>query len=102
MPKITKDKGTTVRIFIDWTDPDTGVPIDPNTVEFKLREPDLTVLTYEYGTDPEVVRTVAGTYYISVLLDQEGTYHWKWTGTGAINVSAVVPGDLDSVSRVDF
>lgn len=102
MGKIHRDTGTTIRVWAEFKDPDTKDPLDPNSVEFRQRAPDATVVPYFYGTDAEVVRTSIGVYYVRVLLDTEGTYHWKWIALGIPGVSLVLTGDVDSLSPLDF
>lgn len=102
MPKISRATGTSVKIFGLFSDPETKDPLDPVTVEVVIKAPDQTVSTYEYGVDAELIRGNVGIYFITLLLAQEGTYHWKWQAAGVPGVSVVVPGDIDSVQSVDF
>jgi hypothetical protein len=65
-----------------------GTNVDPTIVFFQIRDPTNTVSTvteYQYGVDPEVVRSAVGVYYIDVDGDKPG--HWYYrpysTGSGA-------------------
>jgi hypothetical protein len=101
MPKQMFNKGATVRVRATFTDPDTGTDVDPGNVSIKVRAPGGTVTTKVYGTDPEVVKEATGKYLYRLTLSEEGTYHWKWIGV-ASDETAVIPGQLESVSEVDF
>lgn len=101
MPKVIFSKGATVRIRVTFEDPDTGVPVDPNSVSIKVRAPGGTVTTKTFGTDAEVVKEATGKYLYRLTLSEEGTYRWKWTGV-ATDETAVIPGTLESMSEVDF
>lgn len=101
MSKLQFPLGQTVRVRATFEDPDTLVLVDPNTVTFKVRAPNGVVTTKTYGVDAEVIKESVGKYLYRLTLSQEGTYRWKWTGV-AVNETAVLPGQLDSVSEVDF
>lgn len=101
MPKLQFNTGATVRIRGLFEDPDTDAAVDPADVSIKVRAPDGTVTTKVYGTDDEVVKEGIGQYLYKLTLGAEGTYRWKWIGVAA-NETAVIAGQLDSVSEVDF
>lgn len=111
MAKVQKNKGSTVRVWGYFTDPDsTTAPvdpetgktlIDPTTVTFKVRSPGGTVTTKVYGTDAEVVKSSVGVYVYRLNLSEEGTYHYQWVAT-VVNGGIVIRGELDSMSKVDF
>jgi hypothetical protein len=101
MAKQQFNAGATVRIRVTFEDPDTAVETDPNSVTIKVRAPDGAVTTKVYNTDPEVIKEATGKYLYRLTLAQEGTYRWKWIGV-ATNETAVIVGQLDSVSEVDF
>lgn len=83
MPRKVFGDGTIIRAKVTYTDPDTGVVIDPNEVSVIVRSPDGALTTYEYGTDAQLVRTGVGLYYVLITLAAVGTYKWKWTGTAS-------------------
>lgn len=91
-----------------------GVLTDPTAVTFTVEQPDGVETTYVYGTDPELIRDSAGIYHVEVLTDQQGTWVYRFVGTGAATganegqfsvTSQVVdaldillsPGDYDSI-----
>lgn len=68
-----------------------GDPADPTTVTFQVRYPDTTVVSYLYGTDPEVVKTGIGAYQCDVgIPPQTGEYRYDAVGTGL--VESTLPG----------
>lgn len=83
MPKVVHDYGEVVRARNTYTNPDTGAVTDPLTVQVELRKPDGTLTTYVYGTDAELTKISVGLYQMLILLNQTGTYRWRWTATTA-------------------
>lgn len=85
------DKGDLVKMTANFTDAnDTAA--DPNTVTFKLKEPDGEVTTYESGTDPELVKESVGEYYVEKKVDQIGEHYYRFEGDG--NVTAAGEGSF--------
>ncbi len=76
------DVGDLRRFQVSFTDVDDA-PVDPTSVTVRLREPDGTLMSFVYGTDPEVVRTALGAYEIDLALTQAGRHVLRWEGTGA-------------------
>lgn len=83
---------TTVRIPVNYQN-DQGEDVDPTTITFKLMGPDGDIDTYVYGTDDEVAKTSTGDYYIDVMPDFPGRWHYRWESTGT-NMATVVEGDF--------
>ena len=77
------DKGDFARITVTFTV--SGVATDPTTVTFKMREPDGVITTWT--TVPAVGSIVddagAGVFHVDWPVDQTGTHHYRWEGTGA-------------------
>jgi len=61
---------------------DAGVASDPDTVKFGIKDPAGNTTVYEYGVDDELTKTGTGIYTISILLNQSGTWYWRWQVTG--------------------
>lgn len=101
MAKTIFNTGATVRVKVTFEDPDTLAAVDPLDVSIKVRAPGGTVTTKVYGTDPEVIKELTGKYLYRLTLAEEGTYRWKWIGV-AVNETAVITGQLESMSEVDF
>ena len=76
----TYDKGDTVRASATFTDAD-GLGVDPGTVTFKVLDPSGNEASYVYG-GVEVIKTATGIYYIDILIDESGTWHFRCEGTG--------------------
>jgi len=60
-----------------------GVPVDPDALTVKVRNPANEVTTYVYGVDAEVVRDSIGVYHVDVSVDRSGTWRHRWEGTGS-------------------
>ncbi len=70
---------------------------DPTTITFKIENPAGTITTYTYA-GATITKNATGDYYIDVNLATEGTYHWRWVGTGA--VAAADEGELTVIRSV--
>lgn len=105
MAKETFQKGSKPVIRVSFTDPDNDdAALDPTTVTIAIHAPEDAAgeaTTYTYATDVEVEKESVGNYAFRLLLDQEGTYHWKWTGATS-SKQVVLAGSCDSVQEVDF
>lgn len=99
MAEAIKNKGSTVRIWGRFSDPDTKEPLDPTTLSVKLRLPDGTFTTKTYPDDGEITRTDVGVFYLPYTLAQAGQYCWWWTATNGAGKGVVVYGSLQSMSR---
>ncbi len=76
------DRGNLVRVQAAFKD-STGAAIDPTTVTFEYQIGQAAVTTYTYGTDDEIVRSTAGTYYVDVSLTAVGWCNYCWASTGS-------------------
>lgn len=83
---------TTVRIPVNYQN-DQGDNIDPDTITFRLIGPDGDTLTKVYGTDAEIAKTGTGDYYIDVMPDVAGRWHYRWDSTGT-NMASAVEGNF--------
>lgn len=75
------DAGDVIRLRAHFTS--LGVDVDPDVVIFKSMSPDGQVQTWQYGTDPEVIRLGTGHYYLDLHLTTGGTWHVRVEGQGA-------------------
>lgn len=75
-------KGALVQVDFQFYDA-SDVLVDPATVVFVWKigrnGPET---TYTYGTNGELVRTAAGTYYVRISADTTGVYYTRQTGSG--------------------
>lgn len=70
--------GATARLSAAIIAPDTGLPVDPTGVLLKIRKPDATLVTFIYGINQEIIKTITGNYYMDVVCDQAGKWTWRW------------------------
>ncbi len=82
MPTPSYDVGDLRRFDVSFND-FKGAAVDPTRVTVRLREPDGTVMSFVYLSDPEVVRTALGSYHVKIPLTQAGRHVLRWEGTGA-------------------
>ena len=88
--------GSSVYVSAFFTDPlNDEAPIDPTTVTLVVTAPDGSDTTVAPG---DIDHVGTGDYEYVLLLAQEGTYRWKFTGTLNSRVK-VINGSCDSVDR---
>ncbi len=99
------ESGSVVKVAGYFRTPKTATPpseyIDPATITFTIRRPDLTIETRVYGVDA-IERIDTGKYAASITLAQEGTYKWRWNAQNGANQVGVKSGSFDSFSESDF
>jgi len=61
-----------------------GVDTDPTVVTFRFLDPAGTTTVWVFGVDVEVIRDAVGRYHADIPIDQEGTWFYRWEGTGAL------------------
>lgn len=69
--------GQGVRIRGPFRDPETHELLDPPVVKISYRVGSGPVTTKEYDVDDEVVRESEGIYYMDIVGDQVGVWHWR-------------------------
>ena len=79
----TYDYGDQVRVTCTFTNL-AGSAADPTGITFKWRTPAGTTSSYVYGTDAELVKSATGIYYVDLTLNVEGTWYYRFEGTGAL------------------
>ena len=79
------DIGDTVKIYTStvFTDNDTELAMDPDTVRFLVRNPSGTTTTYVYGTDTEIARNDTGDYEMILRPDATGVWRYRIEGLTA-------------------
>jgi hypothetical protein len=75
------DINDSVLLEVDFTVDD--VLTDPTEVTLEVLHPDETKDTYTFGA-AEIDKDATGEYSKVVLLDAEGFWHYKFSGTGAV------------------
>jgi hypothetical protein len=78
----TYDVGDLVKVSVLFTDVNDE-PADPATVSLAFSDPSGNSLTYDYGSDPEVVKNSTGSYYVELSIDEAGDWFYRWYSTGA-------------------
>lgn len=61
-----------------------GTLTDPSGLTFTYRTPAGVETSLVYGTDAEVVKSSAGTYYVNLSLTASGRWAYKWVATGTV------------------
>ena len=83
--------GQRIRAEASITDGD-GAAADPSGGVFVVvKEPRSPSVTYEYNTDPEVIKDATGEYYIDLTLSASGVWALRWYTEGDLVVSS---GDI--------
>lgn len=83
MPEYDYQLGAQVRCSAIFVNAD-GDEDDPTAVTFYQRDPEGVTTEYIYDTDPEVVRTAAGRYYVLVTASMSRTWTYRFEGTGDV------------------
>ena len=79
----TYDVGDEVRLSAAFEKP-ANTPADPGTIVFKVKDPSGNITTYTYGSDAQLVKDSTGNYHVDVTIDEEGTWFYRFTGTGTV------------------
>lgn len=86
--------GETLRLYLNYTDVDTGAPIDPPVLTCSVRKPDSTVEVITYP-DANFTREDVGSFFVRVLGDQIGTWRYRIYAQTSINDFDVRDGIFD-------
>lgn len=57
--------------------------IDPAVVRAKYKSPSGPVTSLLYGTDPALVKSSVGIYYVDIDATEAGTWYYKFYSTGS-------------------
>lgn len=71
--------GDTKRLTVQFSDPNSGSPVDPGTVTFGLKQPNTAAVHYVYPT--AVVKISTGLYYYDFTPSVVGQWIYSWLGT---------------------
>jgi len=80
------DIGDSIRVTCTFTNL-AGANTDPTAVKVTVKDPSAHETKYVYGTDPEVVKSATGIYYIDVTIDEQGRWWFRWDATGALTAA---------------
>lgn len=78
--------GSLVRVDVTFTN-SGGTPTDPSAITLEIRTPAGTNTTLVYGVDLGLVRDSAGVYHSDIQADLEGTWHYRFEGTGNVRAA---------------
>ena len=76
----TYDVGDEVRVTGTLTN-SSSTNTDPGALTVKYKNPAGTVTTKVYDTDPEVVRSATGIYYIDITVDAAGYWFYRFASS---------------------
>lgn len=77
------DVGDAVKLYGDFTNPDTGLHVDPaGEISITIRKPNGIETKLVYLTDLSVIRVTTGQYTYTVVVDQAGDWFYRWAGEG--------------------
>ena len=85
---MTYEVGDLARLSVSFTDIN-GVLADPTVVTLLVQAPDNSQVQYAL---PPIIRVSTGKYYYDLNVLQSGSYFYRWTGTGALQV--VIEGSI--------
>lgn len=81
------DLNDMVKVEVTFTN-ENGNAANPTTVTMFYEKPDGTEIELVYGVSGEVMRPATGTYYINILADMPGLWHYRFEGDGLITSAA--------------
>ena len=81
------DVGDLVRVSVVFRSIGDNVPTDPTGVTMKYRLGTGSATTLVYGTDAGLVKDSTGGYHVDVDVDGDGTWYYRFAGTGAIQAA---------------
>lgn len=76
------DIGDGVILQATFTNPDEVVT-DPTVVKLRVKSPSDVLTVYTYA-EAELTKVSTGIYTKTVVPDEEGTWMYRWEGTGAV------------------
>lgn len=84
--------GNKVRVTGTFTNAiDNYSPLDPGSTKVDIENPSGVEVSYQFGVDPEIVRTGIGVYYIEYTLDEVGMWYFRWYSFGLGEASTETP-----------
>lgn len=74
-------QGDLIRVSVTFEA--AGLAADPTTVVLKHKSPSGTITTWTHGVNNQVVKDAVGAYRGDINVNEGGTWHFRWEGTGA-------------------
>lgn len=72
--------GETLRLYLPYTDINTGLPVDPPVITATVRNPDGSEAGYLYPS-ANFIREAEGVYFLRVPAPMRGTYRYEVTAS---------------------
>lgn len=84
----TYEQDNVVRVSVTFKDA-AGANADPTEVKLRVKIGADAAAEYAYGEGGvvSIVRDGAGLYHADLLVDAQGTWRYKWLGTGAVTAA---------------
>ena len=80
-------RGEAARVSVVISGPD-GAHADPISLTLRTISPQGAATTLRYPDDAAIVRDALGHYHADIVLDQPGTWYWRWqSGHPSIGVA---------------
>lgn len=79
----TYDIGDRIRSSVEFRTT-AGALTNPTTIIFRYKDPSENITILTYGVDAAVIRDATGQYHVDVDIDEAGTWHYRWEGTGVL------------------
>lgn len=79
--------GQVVRLGVTFTSAATGTATDPTVVTFSYRPPSGGEVSEVYDVDADVQKTGTGVYVRDLTLNEPGTWHYRWEGSGDVTTA---------------
>jgi len=66
----------------------TGAAVDPTAVYFQFKNPSQVITTYQYGVGVEIQKLSTGIYTVTISIDNDGDWYYRWYSTGTGQAAA--------------
>lgn len=73
------DIGDIVRLSVEFKD-QAGAFVDPGQVFVKIRDSLGVITSFQFNTNPEVIKDATGKYHIDQEATKEGVWFYRWEG----------------------
>lgn len=79
------DRGDVVRLTANFTNL-SNTATDPTAVALRVKQPDGTVVVYNYPAT--IAKDSTGQYHYDLSIAESGDYYYRYEGTGAVQAAA--------------
>jgi hypothetical protein len=89
--KLAFTRGSKPRLTVNFVDPVTKLPIDPDHLSLLIKDPARTETQYTYLTGATIVKESTGMYHADIDMSSlDGDWQCRWEATGAGQAAAEV------------